>query len=369
MRILQISSARVYGGGERHVSDLSRGLIDRGHQVFAALRPTNKWEDHLDFLPAESILHTSIRNSFGILSSKRIADFIKENEIDIIHAHVGRDYIPASIACILAKKPKFVLTRHVLFELKPFNRYALKNLSKAIAVSSAVEANLRKIFPADKIALVPNGIDVERRSAAERQALRKEFRMFHDIPPDSTVIGTIGELIELKGQREFVLAANEIVKSFPDARFVIVGKDHSVGQKFRQDLKRLAKVLGLEDSFLWLDWLDDTAAFYAALDIFVSASHIESFGLAILEAMANSTPVIATDTAGASEILGSDGLLVPIRDPVRLSTAVCGLLADDGKRENIARDLAARAVENFSADRMIDMTEQIYRQVLDGHQE
>src|SRR5260221_2264662 len=195
MRILQISSARTSGGGERHVRDLARGLTLRGHEVFAAIRPTNLWENRLDFVPKERILHTSIRNSFGILSSKRIADFVKENGIEIVHAHVGRDYIPASIACILAKNAKFVLTRHVLFELKSFNRFALKNLAKAIAVSSAVEANLRKIFPAEKIAVIPNGIDIELRTPEERLALRTEFRTLHGIPPDARIIGMIGILI------------------------------------------------------------------------------------------------------------------------------------------------------------------------------
>jgi glycosyltransferase involved in cell wall biosynthesis len=366
MRILQISSARTYGGGERHVRDLAHGLMDRGHEVFVALRPTNMWEDRLAFLPKENILHTSIRNSFGILSSKRIADFVKERSIDIVHAHVARDYIPASIACILAKDAKFVLTRHVLFELKPFNRFALKNLAKAIAVSSAVEANLRKIFPATKIALIPNGIGIEERSPQEIKTLRREFRILHDIPADSMVIGTVGELIELKGQREFVLAANEIAKEISNAWFVVVGKDHSHDQKFRRELKRLVKVFGLEERFLWLDWIEDTAPLLAAMDLFVSASHTESFGLAILEAMASGIPVIATDTAGGREVIGNEDLLVPVKDPVGLAAAVCAMLRDQARRESIGSHLAARAVENFSAERMVDETARLYRGLLNS---
>jgi len=267
MRILHISSARDFGGGERHFRDLTRGLIGRGHDVFAALRPTNTWERHLDFLPKERVLHTSIRNSFGILSSKRIAGFVRENDIQIIHAHVARDYIPASVACLLANSAKFILTRHVLFGLKPFNKFALKNLSKAIAVSSGVEAELKRVFPAEKVAVIPHGIDMTVPAAGDRARLREEFRLFHQIPLDALVVGILGELIELKGQREFILAANEIVKQFPDARFVVVGVDHSIDQRFRRDLKRLAKTLDMDERFLWLDWLDDTEPFYCALDL------------------------------------------------------------------------------------------------------
>ena len=147
------------------------------------------------------------------------------------------------------------------------------------------------------------------------------FDSTHDIAPDVPMIGMLGDLREAKGQRDFVLAAAEVVKRVPDAQFVVAGLDHTMDQSFRRELRRLAKVLGIGDRFLWLDWLEDTAPFYAAIDVFVSASHSESFGLAILEAMIRETPVVATETEGARELLGSDALLVPIRDPVsRLPT-------------------------------------------------
>ncbi len=157
---MQVSSAKNFGGGERHLVDLCRGLQERGHEVFAAIRPTCEWQNRLDFLPAANILSVSIRNSFGVLSAIRMADFARENKIDIMHAHVARDYIPTSIACMTAKDTKFVLTRHVLFPLKPFNRFALTNVAAAIGVSDAVGVALRSVFPREKISVIPNGIDL-----------------------------------------------------------------------------------------------------------------------------------------------------------------------------------------------------------------
>ena len=160
MRILHISSAVDFGGGEKHIVDLCRGLAERGHEVYLALRPTNKWQSRASYISPERIFHVSIRNSFGVFSAKRIGDFAKENEIDIIHAHVARDYIPASIASIASKRAKFVLTRHVMFPLKPFNRFALKNLSRAIGVSPAVCRHLATLFPREKVVTVANGIGI-----------------------------------------------------------------------------------------------------------------------------------------------------------------------------------------------------------------
>jgi L-malate glycosyltransferase len=361
VRILQVTSAKTFGGGERHLIDLCRGLIDRGHEVFVALRPTNEWQDKFDFLPRENLFYVSLRNSFGVLSASRIAGFVRRKDIQLIHAHVARDYIPASLASALVKNARFVLTRHVLFPLQPFNRIALKNLSKAIAVSSAVEASLKKVFPANKIATIPNGIEIDHWAAADKQKLREEFRFFHGIPFDAPLIGTIGELIPLKGQRDFVLAANEAAKRFPAAHFVVVGKDNSLDKSFRRELRRLVKVFGLEERFLWLDWVEDTAPLLASLDIFVSASHSESFGLAILEAMATGVPVIATETAGAKELLAGEDVFVPIKDPVALAAKIGDLLEDEERCRRLAEKCQTAAGDRYSLKRMIDETEKLYK--------
>lgn len=365
VRILHISSAKTFGGGEKHFVDLCRGLVRRGHAIFAALRPSNEWQQRLDFLPPENLLHVSLRNSFGVLSATRIAEFIRDNKIEIVHAHVARDYIPASLAVRIAKNSRFVLTRHVLFPLKPFHRFTLTNLSKAIAVSKPVEANLQSIFTREKVALVSNGIDVEALQNADRDNLRRAFRTEHNIPFDAFLIGTIGELKVLKGQRDFILAANIVAQKYPEARFIIVGKDNSYKRDFRRELKRLVKIFRMEEKFLWLDWAEDTASLLSALDVFVSASHTESFGLAILEAMAIGCAIVATGTEGANELLqtGVSGKLVPVREPSRLATAISEFLDDAETARTHGDQAQRRAGEKFGLERMIGETEKLYEEI------
>lgn len=366
VRILHISSAKTYGGGEKHFVDLCRGLAGRGHDVFAALRPTNEWQTRLDFLPPENILPVSLRNSFGVLSATRIAEFIRENRIEIVHAHVARDYIPASLACRMAKTAEFVLTRHVLFPLKAVHRFTLTNLAKAVAVSKPVEANLQSVFTKEKVVLVSNGIDVGAFQNADRAKLRREFRLAHDVPHDAFLIGTVGELKVLKGQRDFILAAQIVAQKYPQARFIIVGKDHSFKQDFRRELKRLVKIFRMEEKFLWLEWAEDTASLLSALDVFVSASHLESFGLAILEAMAIGCPIVATGTEGANELLqtGVSGKLVPVKEPVRLAAAIDEFLGDEESCRRHGENAQTRAGEKFGLERMIGETEKLYQEVL-----
>jgi glycosyltransferase involved in cell wall biosynthesis len=363
MKILQISSAKTFGGGERHLVDLSKGLIKRGHEIFVVVRPTCEWQSKLEFLPQGNIFPVSIRNSFGIFSAQRIAGFIKRNNIEIVHAHVARDYFPTSLACRIAKTPKFVITRHVLFPLKSFNRFALKNLSKAIAVSEGVSDELKKLFPFEKIVTISNGIEVERFAGADGGKLRQEFRFEHNIPFDAFLIATVGELKTLKGQEDFVLAANLVAEKFPETHFAIIGKDNSLDQSFRRKLKRLVKVFGLEDRFLWLNWVEDTATLLHASDIFVSPSHSESFGLAILEAMASGSAIVATQTEGAKELLGNENL-VPIGDSVKLAEKIGEFLQSGEKRKEFGKNVQTLAKENFNLEKMIEETETVYRKLL-----
>lgn len=365
MRILHITSARAFGGGEKHLLDLTRELTKRGHEIFIALRPTNEWQNKFDFLPEENFLHVSIRNSFGVFSAERIAKFVREKKIGIIHAHTGRDYLPASIVCRITRNTKFILTRHVLFPMKPFHRFALKNVSKAIAVSPSVASNLKKIFPPEKIVLIANGINIEDRTGEERESLSKDFRFLHDIPFDVQLIGTVGELKVLKGQRDFVLAANLVARKFPEAYFVIVGKDNSIRQEFRQELKRLVKVLNLGNRFLWLNWVEETAPLLAALNIFVSASHTESFGLAMLEAMASGTAIVAAETEGAKELFENEktAKLVPVKDSVRLAEAIGEFLEDENLRRTLGKNAQASAKERFNLEKMINETERLYQEL------
>lgn len=366
MRILQINSAKNFGGGEKHFVDLCMGLFESGNEIFVALRKENNWQNKLDFLPDENIFYVPMRNSLDIFSAKTLAKIMRENKIEIIHAHLARDYPIASFANRLFPKTKVILTRHVLFPMKSIHKLTLGNVSKAIAVSNAVEANLEKIFSKQQIVCIPNGIKIEKFVNVNREELRKEFRRQHNISPDAKLIGTVGELKKLKGQEDFVLAANEIVKKIANAHFIIVGKDNSYERSFQQELKHLIKVFGIEERFTFLNWVEDTAPLLSALDLFVSASHSESFGLAILEAMTSGTAIVSTRTKGAEELLKNDfsGKLVPVENPVELAIAVCEVLGKPEKVNLFGKNAQEFARENFSLDKMISETENLYERVL-----
>ena len=189
-----------------------------GMKYSSRFRPTNEWQERLDFIPKENFLHVSIRNSFGVYDAKRIARFVEANRIDILHAHVARDYVAASIACRIAGKAKLVVTRHVVFSLKPFHRFALRNVDAAIAVSLGVKVQLDRIFPAEKVTLIPNGIDVVGQTNDSVNAIAAGFRELSRDPARRPARRDTQQA-ERKGaertDRDFVLAANEMAEPDP----------------------------------------------------------------------------------------------------------------------------------------------------------
>lgn len=368
MRILQINSAANFGGGERHFVDLCRGLSAGGNEIFVALRKENNWRQKLSYLPEENIFYLPLKNSFDLSSAQKLAKIAREQNIEIVHAHLARDYAVATVAARIAKKPKLVLTRHLLFPLKFAYKFILPADASFIAVSNGVCDVLLKqnILPSRQIHLIYNGVDSEHFARVSRTIDKSDLRRRLNLKSGCRLIGIAGEITAHKGQSDFVRAAPMVLKRFPDAEFLIAGQDGSPEKKHLKNLKNLIESLKLENKIHLLGWTDDVATVFSALDVFVSASRAEPFGLVIAEAMASGCAVVATETDGALEIIetGETGKLVPVENPARLAEAIAELLGDENLRRRIGDDARKAVRKKFGIDRMIGETERLYRQIL-----
>jgi glycosyltransferase involved in cell wall biosynthesis len=345
LNILQISSASSFGGGERYVADLTNALSERGHELYVAVRPNSPLPRHLR-LPSERIVTLPLRNALDVQTAHALDKFVRRRRIEIVHAHMARDYSLASYAA-RRRETKFIATRHVLFQLNRLHRHTLSRAARVIAVSQAVAKELRAagIIREEQIAVIPNGVDIDRfnRKCAESHS--------------GLLVGSIGELRTLKRHDDFIRAAARIAARFPEAQFVLAGTGEG-----REQLEQLVGELRLSDRFRFLGWVEEAEKLLCAMDVFVSASETESFGLAIVEAMAAETAVVATATEGAREVIEDQktGLLVPIGDVDRIAEAVISLLADADRRKTIATHAKLAANERFSLTRMVDEIERIY---------
>ena len=308
-----------------------------------------------------------LRNALDVQSAHELDRFVRRQRIEVVHAHMARDYSLASYAARRNRQTKFIATRHVLFQLSRLHRHTLAPATRVIAVSRAVANELRAqgIVRDRQIALIPNGVDVERfrRARAGFARLdRPQFLRSMGLPPDCLLVGSIGELRTLKRHDDFIRAAALIVKQFPATHFVLAGLDTSAAGEVRKQLEKLVVELGLKDCFYFLGWVDEGEKLLCALDVFVSASETESFGLAIVEAMAAGTAVVATETEGAKEVIEDQktGLLVPIGDVEGIAESITLLLANSELRGAMGACAQTAASERFGLSRMVDDIERIY---------
>jgi glycosyltransferase involved in cell wall biosynthesis len=370
LRILHISSARALGGGERHLADLANALSRRGHEVYAALVPRSPLNQELNALPRQNIFTLRLRNALDIGSALELGRLMRKQRIEIVHAHMARDYPLAALAARRAGNAALIVTRHVLFPLNKLHVLTLSRAARIIAVSEAVARALsaQKLFPQDRLSIVRNGIDVERFDVGKNGFNREAFCRNAGVAPGRLLVATLGEIKQLKGQEEFLRAASLIARRFGEVDFIIAGCDTSRTGEHRARTERLITELDLHGRVHLTGWLDDVAPLLAATDVFVSASHTESFGITIVEAMASGAAVVATATEGAREIIedGVTGLLVPLGDVEALASAIVRLLEDAPERKRLGARAREVARTRFSLERMVAQTEQIYHEAL-GH--
>ena len=355
MRVLHISSARTFGDTERHIVGLTREMSRRGHEMFVALRPTCEWHEMVGFLPPERVLQVSIRNSFGMFSARRLARFIDRLGIEVIHAHTGKDYLAANVVRKAAKDVRLVLTRHVRQPLKPFHRFALRAVDAALATSEDVRDLLNLTFAADRIFLIPRGVDVDDAGQGEHDEARRAFREFHGIPRGAALTVAVGGP---HGAREFVLAANEVVKALPDSYFVIVSRDAE--QRARRESLRLAKVLGLGERMKWLNEPAESHELLASADLVVSLTERGEPSHLFLEAMLAGLPGVTASNVG----LWPARMLIPDLEPLILARAMVSVLENRDAAAKTAADARQVAQETFGVERMADAVEAVYTTVL-----
>lgn len=369
MKILQLSSARTFGGGERHFADLSNALSERGHDLYAALSPASPLQAKLARLDDSHIIRLPLRNALDLASATGLARFIREHRIEIVHAHLARDYPLAAYAARRAGGVPFILTRHVPFAMSGLHKFTLSNAARVVAVSEGVARGLRerRIFPDEKIRVIPNGISVAALDNALVDFDRAKFRRSLSANA-SLLVGTVGELSPVKGQEEFVRAAATIIRqeNFTHARFLIIGDDRSPGAETRTRLESLIAEHELQDHVRLLGHVSELTPLISSLDLYVSASRAEAFGLATLEALMCGVAVVATATDGARELIDDNvtGKLVPVGDAPSLARTMLQLLQSGVERARISERARDSSRARFGLERMVDATEEVYREAL-----
>jgi glycosyltransferase involved in cell wall biosynthesis len=297
----------------------------------------------------------------------RLRRLVRERGYDVVHIHspyvagvarVALKTLPAAV------RPRIVYTEHLpwwgyVAPTRALNRLTYRlddaNLAVSRTVTDSIPPRLR-----GRVSVVVQGIFPER--VREQLRRRDEVRAELGIGPDEIVVGTVAHFRPQKGYPVLLEAARCVVDRGVPVRFVAVGRGPEEAK-----LRALHSRLGLGDRFLFTGFRQDATGVMASFDLFVLASHHEGLPLALMEALALGTPVVATAVGGIPEGItdGAEGILVPPSRPDLLARAIETLARDPELRARMSRAAADRG-RAFDIRETAHRVEDVYRSVVSG---
>ena len=298
---------------------------------------------------------------------------------DIVHTHNPKPGVYGRIGARLARVPHVVNTVHGLYAqpTDPFPRraavYALERVAASFSDVELVQnpediPTLRRLrIPRRKLHVLGNGVDLDRFDPSRYTDARRQVRAELGIGDDEVLVGLVGRLVAEKGYREVFAAAREVRRRHPGARFVVAGPldpDKADGITVEERDRAAA-----EADVRFLGLYDEVECLYAAMDLYVLASHREGFPRSAMEAAAMGLPIVATDIRGCRQVVDHErtGLLVPVRDTAALAGAIGALAADRERRTHMGAAAREKALAEFDDRRQVSITLEVYERLLARH--
>ncbi len=371
MRVVHIVKVTGIAGAERHLLMLLTGLRTRDidARIIVLVEPDKPVDDFIEALqerdiPAQRLV---IHHDLDVTLYWRLYRALRELKPDIVHTHLWHADFFGIMAARFALFNRIISSRHNddAFRHQAVIRFANRILwwltSAGIAISDAIRQfsiDVEKV-PPEKIHTVRYGMEYDP-STVDRQVASQTIHQELNLPVDAPLVGMVCRLTEQKGIQYGLRAFARIVPDFPQAQFLIAGDG-----PLRDELQTEVQALDITEQVHFLGWRNDIPTLMGAFDVFLMPSLWEGFGLVMLEAMAQQTPIIGSAVSAIPEVIadGETGFLVPPRDVEALAGALYLLLHDRVLARYMGLLGQDRLETHFSMSRMVEETIAIYEAV------
>jgi len=391
MKILEVCPKfhhSVASGSTKGAYYISQELARRGHSVAVYTSDMKDKYTRMDsgIQEIDGILVHRFR-SIGTIATREMKIFVTpaiirkaRNEIrsfDVIHIHEYRGFQGTAIHHFARKYsiPYVLQARGSLPRIMAwqglkriydvlFGYRLLRHASKVIALTRTEAQQYRDMgVPEEKIAIIPNGIDLsEYGNLPPKGSFKKNF----NIDDDEKIVLYLGRIHRIKGVDILLKAFSRIAKTLKDVKLAIVGSDDG----YLLTCKNLTRRLDLSDRVLFTGPLYGKAKLetYVDGDVFVLPSRYETFPNVILEAYACSKPVIASNVESISDIVihGKTGLLFQAGNVQKLTEMITYMLVHSEEARNMGHRARKLEKEKFSIDKVVDSLEVLYEEILKG---
>jgi len=387
MKILQVCPIfpplpKEFGSGVTQVVyNISKELVKRGHKVEVYTSNALDLERKIgkktssvlvdgikvNYFPYIMHYYTFFLTPSVISAAKRHLrefDIIHTNDFRVFQSTVvhyyARKYGVPYVLQAHGSLPRIMAMRRLKLIYDVFFGYGLlKDASKVIALSRVEAEQYRGMgVPEEKIAMIPNGIDLsEYADLPSKGSFKKKF----GIEEDEKIVLYLGRIHRTKGIDILVKAFANIVEKLHDAKLVVVGPDDG----YLGELKALIETLDIGDNVLVTGPLysRDKHEAYVDADVYVLPSRYEIWGMTVLEAVACGAPVIITENCGVAEYFKDTVGLVVKPDLNHLHEALIEMLLDHDK-QNTFRDTSKSVIKKFEISRIASKLEEVYSAIM-----
>ncbi|MEX2399698.1 MAG: N-acetyl-alpha-D-glucosaminyl L-malate synthase BshA [Rhodothermales bacterium] len=366
----------VYGGSGVVATELGKALAERGHQIHFIAYSMPFRLNHV----TESIyFHEVAVNAYPLFEyppyslalTSKMVDVARYEKLDLLHVHYA---IPHATSAVLAQQILNEQGLHVPIittlhgtditlvgqdpGFAPVVNYSINHSDGVTAVSDFLRRETHNHFNIDRpIEVIPNFIDTRRFTRMNKQHFKQAL-----CPNGEKVLLHISNFRPVKRVGDVVHVFHRLRQEGHSVKLLLVGDGPE-----RMPVQRLARELGVYDDIRFLGKQEPIEEILSIADVFLIPSGSETFGLAALEAMACSVPVVSSDIGGLPELNvdGETGFLCPLGDIDALTAKTRLLVEDSDLQQTMAEAARKRAVEMFDQNRIIPDYERFYERIIE----
>jgi L-malate glycosyltransferase len=362
-RIMHVLLSLGVGGAETLVYDMVRypGGADT-RAVLCCLQAEGELGERLRG-EGFSVYCRSRRDGVDLSLVGWLRDIMRDERIDVVHAHQYTPLFYAVPAALLAGGVRVVYTEHgrLFPEVKRWKRFLFNPLlalgvERIVSISDSTKTAMACYdnLPSRRIEVVHNGVDFSRMNpsldlAAKRRSL--------GVSESCRILGTAARLEEIKNLPMMLEVFKLVLREVPDCCLLVAGQGSQM-----ERLVELAGELGIGDRVKFLGLRFDLPELFQLFEVFLLTSFTEGISITLLEAMSSSVPAVVTDVGGNGEVVreAETGYLVPLGDAAAMADRVVRLLDDRAAASACGAKARERVLGQFSFAAMMEAYRAMY---------
>lgn len=349
MKILHILNYVGRGGSESYIKNLINAKSDVEYELMYNV-DGGGLEDFNDL--EVKVINCNMNSPLDLRAAKFLKNYIKENNIDLVHTHFMRENGIAFLAKVLGMSVPVINTRHMVSKISKkaeiFNKIFFSKNKYIFAVSSIVKKRLiEEGVNEEKICVIPPPIPE-----------MEDFKAIEKDKSEKWII-SVGRLSEEKGIFFFIDALNELFKKIENTKAIIIGYGD-----LENDVKELIKKYNLEDKIIMLGYKPKPFNYLMASGLYVNHSKEEAFGLSIVEAAYSKTPLLITKNCGAIDYFNEENNSALIYEYGNIEEFVekaVKILSDEALPKKLVESSSKVLDERLNRDKIIENIEEKYK--------